>query len=1664
LQTFATRIVAVFIALSIPTFANAQIIFNEGFEEAFGPENWTVANGNPEGWIWQSDVLSGWSRSGTHCVLVVKVNPANTWMFSSPLTLESGIVYKLSYWYKNQTLTGQMKVTLGNSNTINSQTTILHDYPSILTNSTYLQGLDEFSVPVSGTYYIAFNCYTSGTAVNRLALDDIVLEQVTPAICNGTPASGWAIAKQSVCAATNFTLKLNGVFTASGLSFQWQSSPSGQNNFVDIPGATTLNYTLSQTTASDYRCVVTCSNSNQSSYSNIVTVNTPSVCYCTPPTSSCNSGDVITNVTFGSINNSSSCSDYGGYTDNSFTVAAANFPAGSTPAISVSVGSALNNVAVWIDYNRNGMFEDSEYKFLGTGRSNAVSNTVSIPANASLGLTRMRIRSTSAISWQAAYECQPLTHGETEDYFINITPYVCSGTPTAGTIFGISQVCPGDSVMLTLNGSGSDLSLQWESSPTGANNFTPIAGATTTILRTTQNVSTDYRVVATCITSGLSATTPLRLVASPTYCYCHHWGACSWHYITRVQLGTLSYATSCTNTYNLPPTSPAPALNAGTSSIITVTVNSSGHVAVWIDFNKNGVFDPEEFTAVGRGSSTVQATLNIPQTAPGGITVMRVRTRATGTFTAADACTPFDTFIGETEDYNININAVPIGIDIPTVTNTVYEPTFHITTRITQRDVGLNISDTLGPRLWARKQSSSTWKSFKGTLVGGTVTDGQWDFPVNHDSLGIRRNGGDSVLYYVVAQDLNLPVNLGYQPAAGANHSNVAVPVTRPSIPLGYRLKPRLKDTLYINNYECSSLSNNNGLFYDINTRTLEGNLTVLIENNLSENGAHTLSGIGLNGFSLAIRPANATPYTIQSIFTPGYTPDGCAIKFKGASRVTIDGSHNGAGKYLYFRLAAAGTYFGDSTCQVKIWNSCDSVFLRNLVFQHASTAGTMTERSIYLTDGQNTNIIIEGNEFYSLASSRQAANFIQSVRGSNVAIVKNNRFVNSTQGDIKVVSPANNWIIDSNHCNRTIVPNGYTYDWSAINVSGNGHLITNNFVGGQQPYCGGGFMTFNENPASNITGISAANSLQGNGRVTISNNRIDNIQTGLSQAARPALFAGIYCNGSEAIIANNTIGNITGTNPSFTIIADNIYGITAFGDRPVEINENTVKGLRNKDLPGPNYEAVNMVGISWRNSDNSRGLINGNHIYDLQNTRPGSGPSIQQSIAAGGTIGIYCTGGISNLIQKNIIHDMSTNSGAISALAVDHSSWVPTTVQQNRIYNIGNFGTYYSSCCGGDDANNPIINGIFVVSDKPVDILNNQISLDNFNFVSAANIRGIYHPNYFGVGLGAAHRVIYNTIYIGGTAIQNGGSSAYAALTRTGNNVYNNIFFNERSGGVKGHFAYRLISFPIEFTPGSSANNNLHILRNPNTFAQWGSTPIITFQQWKVNTGFEDKSYLHNSLDITANQFFVDKLNGNLNINSNDSSCWYANQKGAPFIYMPGDYDSDAVRSTNATESSDIGSDEFWTTTNAPERICANGSKNISSPLTGLNYQWQLDSGSGFSNVSDDANHSGTTTNVLHLVNFPSNWTKNKYRCMVDGVSSNVFQVNVVNTWVGSVSNDWENSANWSCGIIPDEHTEVIIYSGTVYINSNVTVRSLKLGAQVNFTVGAGNILTITH
>ncbi|MGX5820674.1 FG-GAP-like repeat-containing protein [Chitinophaga lutea] len=87
-----------------------------------------------------------------------------------------------------------------------------------------------------------------------------------------------------------------------------------------------------------------------------------------------------------------------------------------------------------------------------------------------------------------------------------------------------------------------------------------------------------------------------------------------------------------------------------------------------------------------------------------------------------------------------------------------------------------------------------------------------------------------------------------------------------------------------------------------------------------------------------------------------------------------------------------------------------------------------------------------------------------------------------------------------------------------------------------------------------------------------------------------------------------------------------------------------------------------------------------------------------------------------------------------------------------------------------------------------------------------------------------------------------------------------------------------------------------------------------------------------------------------------------------------------------------------YKNTVNAPviTPMCTSspGEKKLASDLSGKTYQWQQDTGAGFTNVVNNTIVSGATTSALYFSNMPVSWNGYKYRCMVDGRYSSIFEL----------------------------------------------------------------------
>ncbi|MFK7936360.1 MAG: GEVED domain-containing protein, partial [Saprospiraceae bacterium] len=190
-----------------------------------------------------------------------------------------------------------------------------------------------------------------------------------------------------------------------------------------------------------------------------------------PPTGYCGSlgsapwVEWIGNVTFGGIDNDSNKDRYGNFTNLLTTVnQGGSYPISVQPVFSWTQFDEY--VRVWIDYNRDGDFDDANevaFEQIYSADANGstatpVSGNIQIPNAAGIGATRMRV---SMQRGSYANPCENFAQGEVEDYLVNIIE---------GSGSSISINCPNNITVTAAQGATGRV-VNWNA-PTASTNCT----------------------------------------------------------------------------------------------------------------------------------------------------------------------------------------------------------------------------------------------------------------------------------------------------------------------------------------------------------------------------------------------------------------------------------------------------------------------------------------------------------------------------------------------------------------------------------------------------------------------------------------------------------------------------------------------------------------------------------------------------------------------------------------------------------------------------------------------------------------------------------------------------------------------------------------------------------------------------------------------------------------------------------------------------------------------------------------------------------------------------------------------------------------------------------------------------------------------------------------
>ena len=294
---------------------------------------------------------------------------------------------------------------------------------TVLSASTPNDGTENFTFPAS------LNGQTIKVRVSAIGNVFYAIGSVT--LTTIAPCSSAAPTNIVVSSITSSSASVSWV-PYTGATYIVRYKKSSETTWQEIPTtipAVNLN-NLTDGTTYQVQVAAVCSGVT-GSYSASVNFTTTAISYCTASVLS-SAYEHISNVTVANINNTSGASTYTNYTTS--TALQVNLVKGTTYPMTISVGTpdAYDVAAVFIDYNKNGTFEDSERVLSFPTTSTATSQfsgSFTVPATA---VENQPLRMRVVLFWAGAdnvglaipstYACGlNFYYGEIEDYNVVVT-------------------------------------------------------------------------------------------------------------------------------------------------------------------------------------------------------------------------------------------------------------------------------------------------------------------------------------------------------------------------------------------------------------------------------------------------------------------------------------------------------------------------------------------------------------------------------------------------------------------------------------------------------------------------------------------------------------------------------------------------------------------------------------------------------------------------------------------------------------------------------------------------------------------------------------------------------------------------------------------------------------------------------------------------------------------------------------------------------------------------------------------------------------------------------------------------------------------------------------------------------------------------------------------
>ncbi len=788
----------------------------------------------------------------------------------------------------------------------------------------------------------------------------------------------------------------------------------------------------------------------------------------------------------------------------------------------------------------------------------------------------------------------------------------------------------------------------------------------------------------------------------------------------------------------------------------------------------------------------------------------------------------------------------------------------------------IGVSVTSKPRLYFKKSTEND------AFVGNTNASNGWkyviasnssspySFTIDYSLLNSTIANADVIEYFLVAQDA--ANNFNSFPEGASTNANPPVEnvTAKPSSVNSYTItSSSINGTLNVGTGESyTSLTGAGGLFADINTKIVTGNITVNITSDLVEDGTNSLNALGEepygSNFSITIQSNTNAMRTISGTSVASGTP---MINFNGTDHILIDGRNAGSGQYLSFRNTNSTA--ANTGAVIQFNNGCLNATLRNCIIE--SNASSSSLGAITLgSSGANT-LTLTNNDIRDATAGTvgNAAIGIYSNNTMNTLTATNNSIYNFSSLGISLAGVNDGCTVNGNSFYAT---SSASAAQTSISIqSGGNHTINNNYIGGNTTNAGGSAWT--NTGAIAFKGITTAGSFFSTN--SIQNNIIQNIN--LSNTST-VTFAGIEVSSGLAQVGTstgNTIGHSTNSNSITVAGTSSTTGILISSAADCTVSNNLIANVSATGTgTGTNFKGINVTG-------NGTATISSNTIKNIIS----NGTSTSELSGLCGIVSSSPSSG--QLISKNHIYNIESSTASASTFCVGillNASNGNLTLSKNKIYGLTNTS---SSASAG-------VYGILLSRGNST-LINNMISITNGAYSNGPIISGIHENST----TSTTHTLYYNSVRIGGTATTSANSSSFIRIVRSIVTIKDNIFINERSGGTGKHYAIsNTTSSPSTGWSSSASDYNILYSSTAATTGYW--TVDQTFAGFQSASAGDANT---KNVDVTFN----DEANGDLHIAG--ASIGSANLRGTLVASITEDFDEQVRPSTSGIPY--IGADE---------------------------------------------------------------------------------------------------------------------------------------------------------